>query len=654
MIELDCDLLFVYNGLYLLVICYLVIDYLCVVYELLQECWLIIVLYLMQYEYCSGDCSWCWCMLLVCEVYWVLLYLYMIVVILILVNVGKVVGQLLLCFIDIVDDSLQGIYDFNIDVVWVFKYGGGVGVYLGYVCLVGVLICGVVNFFGGVVLWIKQFNNMVVSVDQFGQCKGVIVVYLDVWYCDIENFFDLCLNNGDQCLCVYDVFILVCLLDLFMEVVEWCGDWYLFDLYEVKWIKGWYLQDFYDEQCGQGSFCDCYVEVVVDECIGWCMIKVIDLFKWIMVSQLEIGNFFMFYWDEVNWMNFNKYVGKVYFSNLCIEILQNMSLMWLIQEMISGDQIVIMCQVGDFVVCNLFLINFGCVVIVVLDLLFSDVLEWLVLIQVCMFDNVIDFNQLLVLQVIIINCKYCVIGLGIFGWYYLLVQQYIVWDVCQVEDYVDMLYECINYLVIQVSMCLVEEKGCYSVFFGSDWYNGEYFCVCGYDSLVWQELVVQVGVYGLCNGWLMVVVFNMSIVQIVGFSVLIDLVYGVFYYEEKKDFWCLVVVLGLLLDIYFYYEKGVYWFDQFVSIWQNVCCQCYVDQLISFNLYVFSIICVSILFVLYMSVWCEGFKMMYYVCLNDIDIDECEWCGSQYGVFVLFFYWYLYFVVLWFFLLQGD
>lgn len=182
------------------------------------------------------------------------------------------------------------------------------------------------------------------------------------------------------------------------------------------------------------------------------MVKVIDLFKWIMFSQLEIGNLFLFYCDEVNCRNLNKYVGMIYFSNLCIEILQNMSLMWMIQEIVSGDQIVIMCCVGDFVVCNFFLINFGWVISVFDDLLVIDVLECLILIQVCMFDNVIDFNVLLVLQVMIINCKYCVIGLGMFGWYYLLVQQVIQWEFLDVEELVDCFYECINFLIIQVSV----------------------------------------------------------------------------------------------------------------------------------------------------------------------------------------------------------
>ena len=321
---------------------------------------------------------------------------------------------------DTVDDSLQGIYDSNTDVARVSKHGGGVGAYLGYVRSAGSAIRGVANSSGGVVPWIKQLNNTAVSVDQLGQRKGAIAVYLDVWHRDIESFLDLRLNNGDQRLRAHDVFTSVCLPDLFMEAVERRGDWYLFDPYEVKRIKGWYLQDFHDEQRGQGSFRDRYAEVVADERISRRTIKAIDLFKRIMVSQLETGNPFMFYRDEVNRMNPNKHAGKVYSSNLCTEILQNMSPTRLMQEMISGDQIVTTRQAGDFVVCNLSSINLGRAVTAAPDLLSSDVLERLVPIQVRMLDNVIDLNQLPVPQATITNRKYRAIGLGTFGWHHLL------------------------------------------------------------------------------------------------------------------------------------------------------------------------------------------------------------------------------------------
>ncbi|MEN5068591.1 ribonucleoside-diphosphate reductase subunit alpha [Stenotrophomonas sp. TWI1183] len=628
MIEPERDTLFAYNGLYLLATRYLATDHSRAVYELPQERWLTIALYLMQHEHEHGERSRRRRMLLVREAYWALSNLYMTVATPTLANAGKVGGQLSSCFIDTVDDSLQGIYDSNTDVARVSKHGGGVGAYLGYVRSAGSSIRGVANSSGGVVPWIKQLNNTAVSVDQLGQRKGAIAVYLDVWHRDIEAFLDLRLNNGDQRLRAHDVFTSVCLPDLFMEAVERRGDWYLFDPYEVKRIKGWYLQDFHDEQRGQGSFREKYEEVVADERISRRTIKAIDLFKRIMVSQLETGNPFMFYRDEVNRMNPNKHAGSIYSSNLCTEILQNMSPTRMIQEMISGDQIVTTKQAGDFVVCNLSSINLGRAVTAAPDLLSSDVLERLVPIQVRMLDNVIDLNQLPVPQATITNRKYRAIGLGTFGWHHLLALQQIEWNSTQAEDYADSLYERINYLTIQASMTLAKEKGRYSAFVGSDWQNGEYFRARGYDSPAWRELAAQVGVNGLRNGWLMAVAPNMSTAQIAGSTASIDPVYGAFYYEEKKDFRRPVAAPGLSLDTYPYYEKGAYRVDQFASIRQNARRQRHVDQSISFNLYVPSTIRASTLLALHMSAWREGLKTTYYVRSNDIDIAECEWCGS--------------------------
>ncbi len=628
MIEPERDTLFAYNGLYLLATRYLATDQSRAVYELPQERWLTIALYLMQHEHEHGERSRRRRMLLVREAYWALSNLYMTVATPTLANAGKVGGQLSSCFIDTVDDSLQGIYDSNTDVARVSKHGGGVGAYLGYVRSAGSSIRGVANSSGGVVPWIKQLNNTAVSVDQLGQRKGAIAVYLDVWHRDIEAFLDLRLNNGDQRLRAHDVFTSVCLPDLFMEAVERRGDWYLFDPYEVKRIKGWYLQDFYDEQRGQGSFREKYEEVVADERISRRTIKAIDLFKRIMVSQLETGNPFMFYRDEVNRMNPNKHAGSIYSSNLCTEILQNMSPTRMIQEMISGDQIVTTRQAGDFVVCNLSSINLGRAVTAAPDLLTSDVLERLVPIQVRMLDNVIDLNQLPVPQATITNRKYRAIGLGTFGWHHLLALQQVEWNSTQAEDYADSLYERINYLTIQASMTLAKEKGRYSAFVGSDWQNGEYFRARGYDSPAWRELAAQVGVNGLRNGWLMAVAPNMSTAQIAGSTASIDPVYGAFYYEEKKDFRRPVAAPGLSLETYPYYEKGAYRVDQFASIRQNARRQRHVDQSISFNLYVPSTIRASTLLALHMSAWREGLKTTYYVRSNDIDIAECDWCSS--------------------------
>ncbi|MGO1542551.1 MAG: ribonucleoside-diphosphate reductase subunit alpha [Luteimonas sp.] len=630
MIDPGRDLLFNYNGLYLLATRYLATDTSRAVYELPQERWLTIALYLMQDELAPGKGGRERRMQLVGEAYWALSNLYMTVATPTLQNAGKTGGQLSSCFIDTVEDSLQGIYDSNTDIARVSKGGGGVGAYMGYVRASGSAIRGVPNSSGGVVPWIKQLNNTAVSVDQLGQRKGAVAVYLDVWHRDIEAFLDLRLNNGDQRLRAHDVFTSVCIPDIFMEAVERRGDWYLFDPHEVHRIKGWYLQDFFDEEQGEGTFRKKYEEVVADERIGRRTVKAIDIFKRLMVSQLETGNPFMFYRDEVNRKNPNKHAGMVYSSNLCTEILQNMSPTKLMQEIISGNQIVTTKQAGDFVVCNLSSVNLGRAIVPQDGQgdLITDVLERLIPIQVRMLDNVIDLNALPVPQATITNRKYRAIGLGTFGWHHLLAQKGIHWDTPEAEDYSDALYERINYLTVQASMELAREKGSYPMFAGSDWHNGNYFRDRDYNSTRWLDLSAQVAVNGLRNGWLLAVAPNMSTAQIAGSTASIDPIYSAFYYEEKKDYRRPVAAPGLSLETWPYYEKGGYKVDQFASVRQNARRQRHVDQSISFNYYVPSTIRASTLLELHMTAWREGLKTTYYVRSNDIDISECEWCSS--------------------------
>ncbi|HAA3635089.1 TPA_asm: ribonucleoside-diphosphate reductase subunit alpha [Listeria monocytogenes] len=621
LIDPEKDKLFTYNGLYLLATRYLATDSERNVYELPQERWLTIALYLMQNEPKEKR------MKLVEEAYWALSNLYMTVATPTLANAGKVGGQLSSCFIDTVDDSLQGIYDSNTDVARVSKHGGGVGAYLGYVRSTGAAIRGVKGASGGVIPWIKQLNNTAVSVDQLGQRKGAIAVYLDVFHKDIESFLDLRLNNGDQRLRAHDVFTAVCIPDIFMEAVERRGEWYLFDPHEVKAKKGWYLQDFYDESKGEGTFREKYEELVADETISKKIVKAIDIMKRIMMSQLETGNPFMFYRDEVNRMNPNKHEGMVYSSNLCTEIMQNMSPTKMIQEIISGDQIVITKQAGDFVVCNLSSVNLGRAVVAEEGTL-ERTLERLIEVEVRMLDNVIDLNELPVPQATITNQKYRSIGLGTFGWHHLLALKNIAWDSEEAEKYADELYEQINYLAIRASNKLAQEKGAYKVFKGSDWNTGEYFARRNYNSPEWQELAKEVAEKGLRNAYLVAVAPNMSTAQIAGSTASIDPIYSAFYYEEKKDYRRPVIAPDLNLSTYPYYEKGAYKVDQFASVRQNGRRQRHVDQSLSFNFYVPSGIKASKLLELHMTAWNEGLKTTYYVRSNDIDVEECEWCSS--------------------------
>lgn len=621
------DLLFTYPGLHTLSKRYLVTDHQKNVYELPQERWLIIAMTLMRDEKPELRKQ------LVADAYWALSNLYMTVATPTLSNSGLAYGQLSSCFIDTVDDSLLEIYNSNTDVATLSKGGGGIGVYMGKVRSKGSSIRGYTGASSGVLPWIKQLNNTAVSVDQLGQRQGAIAVYLDIWHKDIQGFLDLRLNNGDDRLRAHDIFTGVCLPDVFMEQVDKRGDWYLFDPHEVREVMGFSIEDYYDETRGAGSFRDKYEECVQNNNLSKTKVPAIDLMKRIMKSQLETGVPFMFYRDEVNRMNPNKHEGMIYSSNLCTEIMQNMSATIQTSQMLDDGEIIIRKTAGDFVVCNLSSINLGKAVP-------ADVLEKLIPLQVRMLDNVIELNSIEVLQAHRTNQRYRGIGLGTFGWHHLLALKGIAWESQEAVDYADVLYEKINFLTIQASMELAKEKGAYPLFEGSDWHTGEYFTRRQYGTydienegrLVtnedWNHLSVAVHSYGIRNGYLMAVAPNASTSVIAGSTASIDPIFKPFYSEEKKNYKLPVVAPDLDHNTYDVYRRSAYIVDQRWSVRQNAARQRHIDQSVSFNIYVPNTIKASVLLNLHLQAWNAGLKTTYYTRSTALELVECEWCAS--------------------------
>lgn len=588
------------------------------VYELPQERFMIIALYLMQKEDPSKR------MYYVSEAYYALSNLQMTVATPTLANSGKVYAQLSSCFIDTVDDSIMGIFNSNTDIARVSQSGGGVGVYMGNVRSAGSSVRGVPNASGGVVPWIRQINNTAISVDQVGARKGAVAVYLDVFHPDIEKFLDLRLNNGDQRLRAHDIFTGVCIPDLFMKAVERRGEWHLFDPYEVQKAKGWKLNDFFGKE-----FEDKYEELVEGN-LYRRTVKAIDVMKRIMISQIETGTPFTFYRDTVNAANPNKHAGNIYCTNLCTEILQNQSPTIVVEEVLQDEKgvsyITQKREAGDFVVCNLSSINLGRAV--QKDFRISDVLPRLIKIQVRMLDNVIDLNHLPIPQATSTNQKYRAIGLGTFGWHHLLAKMGIHWDSDRAVDLADRLWEDINFLTIEASHELAVEKGAYPIFKGSEWETGRYFERRDYEDDRWTELKEKVMEDGVRNAYMMAVAPNMSTAQIAGSTASIDPIYDVMYYEEKKDYRLPVIAPDISLDTFEYYEKGAFRLDQTASVRQNIARQRHVDQAISFNFYIPTDIKASKLLDLHMMNWKGGVKCTYYVRSDDIKVEECEWCSS--------------------------
>ncbi|GGM29866.1 ribonucleoside-diphosphate reductase [Paraliobacillus quinghaiensis] len=636
-IQPERDKLFNYIGLFLLVDRYLARDHDRNLYELPQERFMVIAMTLMQNEAPEKRID------LIKEAYWALSNLYMTVATPTLSNAGKSYGQLSSCFIDTVDDSLDGIYLNNWDIARLSKDGGGIGIYYGKVRALGSDIKKFKGNSSGVVPWIRLLNDTAVSVDQLGQRQGAVAIYLDVFHKDIMNgFLDLKTNNGDERRKAHDIFTGVSIPDLFMEQLQVkdesgksVGQWHTFCPHQVKQMMGWKddlgnslgLEDFYDE-IDKRYFTEKYKEAVNHPLLPRKTYRAMDIMARIMVAQLETGTPYMFYRDEVNRQNPNKHgrgIGQtsIYCSNLCTEIAQNMSPTTIVREYQDDDgNIVIVRKPGDFVVCNLSSVNLP-------NAVRKEVLERLIRVQVRMLDNVIDLNTISVGQAEVTNKKYRAVGLGTFGWHHLLALESIHWESEEAVTYADKIYEDIAYYTIKASMELAAEKGAYSEFAGSEWETGRYFDRRGYDSERWQSLKEDVATSGIRNGWLMAVAPNSSTAKIGGSTDGIDPLYAVEFAEEKKNFKFKVTAPDLDHITYNYYRRARHELDQTWSIKQNAKRQRHVDQGISFNLYVRHDIKAKDLLNMHLTAWESGLKTTYYVrSTSQTQIEECEACHS--------------------------
>ena len=399
------------------------------------------------------------------------------------------------------------------------------------------------------------------------------------------------------------------------------ANWYMMCPHEIKNVKGYSLEDFYGEEWEKR-----YYDCVNDERIDKRVMSVKDMVRLIIKSAAETGTPFAFYRDTVNKMNPNKHAGMIYSSNLCTEIMQNMSPMDIqTTEVINenGDSIIVeKTKAGDFVVCNLSSIVLGNV-----DVNNDEDVEYVVETQIRAMDNVIDLNYYSVPFAEVTNKKYRAIGLGTSGYHHMLANNKIHWNEEKHLEFADKVYEKINYYAIKASMKIAKEKGAYSCFDGSDWQNGEYFSLRNYDSDKWNDLKSDVRKYGLRNGYLFAVAPNGSTATIAGTSEGVDPVMARFWLEEKKGSIVPKTAPNLSWENFWYYNSA-YNIDQQLCIKINGIRQRHIDQGQSFNLYITTEYTMRQIMNLYITACKCGVKSIYYVRSKSLEVAECESCSA--------------------------
>ena len=539
-------------------------------------------------------------------------------------NARKPFHQLSSCFIDTVDDSLDGIFRSTTNFAKVSKLGGGMGLYLGKVRANGSTIRGFKGAAGGVIRWVRIINDVAVAVDQLGVRSGAVACYLDVWHKDLPEFLQIRTNNGDDRMKAHDVFPAICYPSYFWRLARdnMNAIWYLMDPKEISDVKGYNLEDYFGDEW-ENKYIDC----AYDDRIHKRPIPIKEIIRLIIKSSVETGTPFAFNRDLVNAANPNKHKGIIYCSNLCTEIAQNTSSIEsmgteIVKTKDGDDVIVEKTKAGDFVVCNLASLCLGN-----FDVDDSKKLEEVIETAVHALDNVININLYPLDYAEITSKKYRAIGLGVSGYHHLLAKKHINWESEEHLVYADQLFENINYFAIKASNELAKKKGKYAYFDGSDWDNGNYFTQRGYTTSRWNELKDSVHEYGMRNGYLLAVAPTASTSIIAGTTAGTDPVMKKFFYEEKKGEMIPRVAPEIDLSNSIYY-KNAHEIDQSWSVKAAGIRQRHIDQAQSVNLYITNDYTMRQILNLYIEAFECGVKTIYYVRSKSLEVEECEGCAS--------------------------
>ncbi|MCU0881985.1 MAG: ribonucleoside-diphosphate reductase subunit alpha [Hyphomonadaceae bacterium] len=208
----------------------------------------------------------------------------------VLSNGGAERGLPISCFLNAVDDSLDGIVGTWNENVWLASNGGGIGTYWGGVRSIGEKI-GQNGHTSGIIPFIRVMDSLTLAISQGSLRRGSAAVYLDCHHPEIEEFLEIRKPAGDFNRKSLNLHHGVNITDAFMEAVKVDGDFELLSPKDGKPVR---------------------------------TVKARKIWQKILELRLQTGEPYMLFVDTVNNAmpaHQRKLGMKVRQSNLCSEIM---------------------------------------------------------------------------------------------------------------------------------------------------------------------------------------------------------------------------------------------------------------------------------------------------------------------------------------------
>ncbi len=137
----------------------------------------------------------------------------------ILSNGGTGRGLPISCYLNSVDDSLEGIVSTWNENVWLASRGGGIGTYWGAVRGIGEPV-GLNGKTSGIIPFVRVMDSLTLAISQGSLRRGSAAVYLDIGHPEIEEFLEIRKPSGDFNRKALNLHHGVLVTDKFMEAVR--------------------------------------------------------------------------------------------------------------------------------------------------------------------------------------------------------------------------------------------------------------------------------------------------------------------------------------------------------------------------------------------------------------------------------------------------
>ncbi|QXN70145.1 putative ribonucelotide-diphosphate reductase alpha subunit NrdE [Bacillus phage vB_BspM_Internexus] len=374
-------------------------------------------------------------------------------------NAGKARrGELVSCFLDEMDDTLNSISHIEGQSKQLSKIGGGVSTNVSKLRMLGDPVNGEENAAKGVIPVMKLLEQSFSYADQMGQRKGSGAVYLNIFHGDIIHFLNTKKINADDSIRMKTLSTGIIVPDKFIQLLE-SGEeeFYTFSPYSVEKEYGIPLDEM-------------DLDVMYDELVNnpnikkfVCELSPMKLMNQIAMTQLESGYPYLFFKTNANKEHALKAIGEIKFSNLCTEIMQ-LSSVSVINDYGEEDEL------GLGISCNLASLN---IVNVMETKKFKDSVDIAMDILTSVTDKSDIKNAPSIRKA---NALFHSVGLGAMNLHGFLAKNSISYESAVARDFANVFFAIMNFHSIRRSMEIAIEKNKkFHRFEDSEYANGNYF-----------------------------------------------------------------------------------------------------------------------------------------------------------------------------------